>query len=138
MVRRPPRSTRTDTLFPYTTLVRSVDAAGARPGQYIDQDPKLDSAFVGDGFEQLVVDVMTAAGRWLSGMKCPTGAGEVPDLLGNAVHVDGQAEPPIEDQRQPKFLLPHDHERDRKEVPWKRKTDVEGKRGNIRVDQGVR
>src|SRR3546814_11843889 len=24
MIRRPPRSTRTDTLFPYTTLVRSV------------------------------------------------------------------------------------------------------------------
>src|SRR3546814_8574496 len=26
MIRRPPRSTRTDTLFPYTTLVRSPDA----------------------------------------------------------------------------------------------------------------
>src|SRR3546814_17449883 len=33
MIRRPPRSTRTDTLFPYTTLFRSigdlVEAAGA-------------------------------------------------------------------------------------------------------------
>src|SRR3546814_12886928 len=28
MIRRPPRSTRTDTLFPYTTLFRSVDADG--------------------------------------------------------------------------------------------------------------
>src|SRR3546814_11121965 len=28
MIRRPPRSTRTDTLFPYTTLFRSLDAAG--------------------------------------------------------------------------------------------------------------
>src|SRR3546814_7837192 len=27
MIRRPPRSTRTDTLFPYTTLFRSSDAA---------------------------------------------------------------------------------------------------------------
>src|SRR3546814_1949901 len=27
MIRRPPRSTRTDTLFPYTTLFRSVSAA---------------------------------------------------------------------------------------------------------------
>src|SRR3546814_3178306 len=27
MIRRPPRSTRTDTLFPYTTLFRSVDRA---------------------------------------------------------------------------------------------------------------
>src|SRR3546814_18867997 len=26
MLRRPPRSTRTDTLFPYTTLFRSIDA----------------------------------------------------------------------------------------------------------------
>src|SRR3546814_5233379 len=28
MIRRPPRSTRTDTLFPYTTLFRSVEAVG--------------------------------------------------------------------------------------------------------------
>src|SRR3546814_20689526 len=36
MIRRPPRSTRTDTLFPYTTLCRSglgEDAPGARPGR---------------------------------------------------------------------------------------------------------
>src|SRR3546814_2061773 len=31
MIRRPPRSTRTDTLFPYTTLFRSV--AGNRAGE---------------------------------------------------------------------------------------------------------
>src|SRR3546814_4574781 len=30
MIRRPPRSTRTDTLFPYTTLFRSVSAPGRR------------------------------------------------------------------------------------------------------------
>src|SRR3546814_8153733 len=29
MIRRPPRSTRTDTLFPYTTLFRSVDRDAA-------------------------------------------------------------------------------------------------------------
>src|SRR3546814_4575280 len=29
MIRRPPRSTRTDTLFPYTTLFRSLDALPA-------------------------------------------------------------------------------------------------------------
>src|SRR3546814_16191209 len=32
MIRRPPRSTRTDTLFPYTTLFRSGDAAGGAGG----------------------------------------------------------------------------------------------------------
>src|SRR3546814_3519242 len=31
MIRRPPRSTRTDTLYPYTTLFRSSAAATARP-----------------------------------------------------------------------------------------------------------
>src|SRR3546814_10794818 len=41
MIRRPPRSTRTDTLFPYTTLFRSavrsggvVAADGARPADH--------------------------------------------------------------------------------------------------------
>src|SRR3546814_16067750 len=36
MIRRTPRSTRTDTLFPYTTLVRSRDAEGQlyRPDSY--------------------------------------------------------------------------------------------------------
>src|SRR3546814_2277892 len=33
MIRRPPRSTRTDTLFPYTTLFRS---AGCRAGAVVD------------------------------------------------------------------------------------------------------
>src|SRR3546814_7362685 len=32
MIRRPPRSTRTDTLFPYTTLFRSVDPR-RKPGR---------------------------------------------------------------------------------------------------------
>src|SRR3546814_12411291 len=33
MIRRPPRSTRTDTLFPYTTLFRSAHRAFGRLGQ---------------------------------------------------------------------------------------------------------
>src|SRR3546814_8500405 len=36
MIRRPPRSTRTDTLFPYTTLFRSVGNVAAFPlGGYV-------------------------------------------------------------------------------------------------------
>src|SRR3546814_11631596 len=35
MIRRPPRSTRTDTLFPYTTLFRSADIAAAEAGRTI-------------------------------------------------------------------------------------------------------
>src|SRR3546814_12917411 len=37
MIRRPPRSTRTDTLFPYTTLFRSPHYAGAMPQPALDQ-----------------------------------------------------------------------------------------------------
>src|SRR3546814_16653710 len=32
MIRRPPRSTRTDTLFPYTTLFRSIPGGGVEGG----------------------------------------------------------------------------------------------------------
>src|SRR3546814_16724396 len=39
MIRRPPRSTRTDTLFPYTTLFRSVLAALDQPDAHrVHQD----------------------------------------------------------------------------------------------------
>src|SRR3546814_4623175 len=34
MIRRPPRSTRTDTLFPYTTLVRSLHAIAVDSGRF--------------------------------------------------------------------------------------------------------
>src|SRR3546814_21129587 len=57
MIRRPPRSTRTDTLFPYTTLVRSGVAvaeagqrrrptlvAGAGPGDRAGHDDALHDA----------------------------------------------------------------------------------------------
>src|SRR3546814_17762351 len=38
MIRRPPRSTRTDTLFPYTTLFRSAPAGAKRwPSSRIEQ-----------------------------------------------------------------------------------------------------
>src|SRR3546814_14240318 len=43
MIRRPPRSTRTDTLFPYTTLFRSIDGAmevGARRPPKLVQSQK--------------------------------------------------------------------------------------------------
>src|SRR3546814_8848929 len=36
MIRRPPRSTRTDTLFPYTTLFRSCGVVGALSAFYPD------------------------------------------------------------------------------------------------------
>src|SRR3546814_4594379 len=45
MIRRPPRSTRTDTLFPYTTLFRSIWPARSATGSWFrsagPQDPEL-------------------------------------------------------------------------------------------------
>src|SRR3546814_12093909 len=37
MIRRPPRSTRTDTLFPYTTLFRSGEIVAPLRGGYVGQ-----------------------------------------------------------------------------------------------------
>src|SRR3546814_6618947 len=59
MIRRPPRSTRTDTLFPYTTLFRSHAATEALV-EIADRHPVIlgEGAVhvAGDGF-QLVADV---------------------------------------------------------------------------------
>src|SRR3546814_3031638 len=52
MIRRPPRSTRTDTLFPYTTLFRSLDRL---LDQVLDQRLEL-------GPGQLDVQVLRAGG----------------------------------------------------------------------------
>src|SRR3546814_12404806 len=42
MIRRPPRSTRTDTLFPYTTLFRSMTAqSAAERGAHADTPASL-------------------------------------------------------------------------------------------------
>src|SRR3546814_11064002 len=40
MIRRPPRSTRTDTLFPYTTLFRSP--APHKPHRHEQREPEID------------------------------------------------------------------------------------------------
>src|SRR3546814_15530187 len=50
MIRRPPSSTRTDTLFPYTTLCRSVDVGGAA-------DQRDDLVQRVEGLEVALVDV---------------------------------------------------------------------------------
>src|SRR3546814_1971060 len=44
MIRRPPRSTRTDTLFPYTTLFRS---SGARQADRVDSEMVVEAPVLG-------------------------------------------------------------------------------------------
>src|SRR3546814_6353430 len=54
MIRRPPRSTRTDTLFPYTTLFRSVveRAKLYRHARSTRQDARIVEAGLGDRGER--------------------------------------------------------------------------------------
>src|SRR3546814_1383520 len=52
MIRRPPRSTRTDTLFPYTTLFRSRSTRteleiGQQPARQQHRHPHIDPAALG-------------------------------------------------------------------------------------------
>src|SRR3546814_10391611 len=49
MIRRPPRSTRTDTLFPYTTLFRSVLLAGKVGGVAVREMAALGQVHAHDG-----------------------------------------------------------------------------------------
>src|SRR3546814_15277295 len=57
MIRRPPRSTRTDTLFPYTTLFRSIPAINRnlRPSGWIDGQRHLIPPPV--RLEEMIVDM---------------------------------------------------------------------------------
>src|SRR3546814_6615388 len=43
MIRRPPRSTRTDTLFPYTTLFRSVQCNASDDDECCDLRPVIEA-----------------------------------------------------------------------------------------------
>src|SRR3546814_5533931 len=51
MIRRPPRSTRTDTLFPYTTLFRSEESLELGPvarGQAVDRAQRRRAVLAGE------------------------------------------------------------------------------------------
>src|SRR3546814_15511004 len=62
MIRRPPRSTRTDTLFPCTTLFRSIAARQTRLALALRALRKLD-IFFGDVLESLKGRVMPRGKR---------------------------------------------------------------------------
>src|SRR3546814_2555839 len=73
MIRRPPRSTRTDTLFPYTTLFRSPDGeTGKRRGLKIPHPRGFVGSIPTPGTTFRVVDAkpviarFMASGRWVS------------------------------------------------------------------------
>src|SRR3546814_2299557 len=62
MIRRPPRSTRTDTLFPYTTLFRSARPV-AMVGQADEIGQRTERAFVHQAEDQRIA-VLIRRAQW--------------------------------------------------------------------------
>src|SRR3546814_21098280 len=97
VIRRPPRSTRTDTLFPYTTLFRSPVARSAKAAlpvfkQYRETDGRFHFKLV-DGDRVLLIsrgfDSPKDAGQKIAALKRDGFAGPDADMaLGEGVDAD--------------------------------------------------
>src|SRR3546814_15148396 len=86
MIRRPPRSTRTDTLFPYTTLFRSdLDV----PGRL-----EIQAAQLALGRHQTALDGDLDAGRHLDGIFSDTRHDSVPHSPGRHQKTRQSTSPP--------------------------------------------
>src|SRR3546814_13263951 len=80
MIRLPPRSTRTDTLFPYTTLFRSPGGAARRHGElYRQGSARFHAAAAAD------LDRRRGAGK-NAGYRADRRGGDRGDRAGVAVH----------------------------------------------------
>src|SRR3546814_6712615 len=112
MIRRPPRSTRTDTLFPYTTLFRSPALQTRQPGDHADNDTRPDprrgeAATGGDmtdtGLMEGKVAVVTGAGngigRAIAVMMAAHGAKVVINDIGVSLTGEGGSASPAEETR---------------------------------------
>src|SRR3546814_15657446 len=85
MIRLPPRSTRTDTLFPYTTLFRS------RPGEHRAQPHRggrSDNAAEGGRMRAMTVIPGSSGSAAVSSFEGPVGSGDVL-VAGVAVGIGG-------------------------------------------------
>src|SRR3546814_4063123 len=86
MLRRPPISTRTDTLFPYTTLFRSV---GVEHGRLRAEDRHV-------AVEEVAGVVGDGAITEIAGRELPVARGEF-DQIGHARRIDGSLGQPLRD-----------------------------------------
>ena len=72
MIRRPPRSTRTDTLFPYTTLFRSSTAEGTFTPYVLSTSHTINADVIYNVFSHNNIDVAVIGGMGLGAL-----AGEI-------------------------------------------------------------
>src|SRR3546814_6678180 len=100
MIRRPPRSTRTDTLFPYTTLFRSVRALGGGPGILPVAFGQVVPAMIGGQRDQIVdagrveareeITELAVERQHLQAHLAAFGPGSVADIIGGRQPDDPQ------------------------------------------------
>src|SRR3546814_7588079 len=84
MIRRPPRSTRTDTLFPYTTLFRSLELVDIGPGAQVPRaqlfEHGADDLAAPVGLRLRPLHQLVAAGR-LEGTRSEAHTSELQSLM---------------------------------------------------------
>src|SRR3546814_1171065 len=90
MIRRPPRSTRTDTLFPYTTLFRSIEWKPAGDKQCAFLQFRAGQAHIVSDFPSERLD-------WLN-RRMP-GAAQISAFRGSYYFVFNTRRPPFDDRR---------------------------------------
>jgi len=84
----------------------AVDAAGAGPGDDVRKDRQPQPGMRLDQGQERLVDGFGAR-RVPPVLMGAAGARQLPDLLGDPMHVDGKADPAVTDQGKPQFLFPH-------------------------------
>src|SRR3546814_15745297 len=138
MIRRPPRSTRTDTLFPYTTLFRSADATSFILA--------LDRNATPESYQAQALALCGGRARcrvlgWTDAARTPGGFPIYPGLL------DGMAHSYIRDSSTKiertlwnceQFPRSNASQCMLERDPTDRKSVVEGKRVSVRVELGGR
>ena len=86
----------------------AVDAARAGPGDDVGKDAQFERMGFFEMAQQPVVDRLRAAcGNRLPVPVQLAGADRLPHLFRHPMHVDGQADAAVTDERDPQFLLPH-------------------------------
>src|SRR3546814_15666723 len=130
MHRRPPRSTRTDTLFPYTTLCRSLQGVGVHAflAQQVDQHAGIDGAAAGPHDEAVECRESHGAGAAAAGFEGAE-AGAVAEMGDDGAAAGGSAVVPRQGTGDVLVGQAVEAVAGRKGVVW-------GKRGAGRVELG--
>src|SRR3546814_16881645 len=131
MIRRPPRSTRTDTLFPYTTLFRSPDRRRYRRLPRRDERPARPRRAALGYFRR------RDQPREISGDGAPCEREPSPPAR-NRTQCRSRHAPRVECPRDADRGVPRPRRPAHVDRRAERKSGVDGKRVSISVDNGVR